>query len=89
LSGGAGTDLLDVGAGNDDLLGRGDIEPRDIDRIFGRDGDRTIDSTKRSKDGGEDVDFKNFVSCGAGEDTVKADELDVIGEGCENVTFER
>lgn len=88
LNGGAGADALDGGSGNDDLLGRGDIDRRDIDHLWGRDGDDTIDATERSKNG-EDIDAKDFVSCGAGEDTVIADEnLDIVGEGCENVTFE-
>jgi hypothetical protein len=88
LFGGTGADVLDGGPGNDDMRGRGDTDRRDIDHLFGRDGDDTIYTTERPKNG-EDIDVKDFVSCGAGNDTVIADDqLDVVGEGCENVTFE-
>jgi hypothetical protein len=72
LAGGAGSDELTAGGGNDTVTG-GDGQ----DQINARDGDDTV----KVRDGSPDQ-----VTCGAGNDTVDADQLDNVADDCENVT---
>jgi hypothetical protein len=86
LRGYYGEDTLDGGRGNDVF-----DESRDIhhDRFYGREGHDDITSAEGIAGvTQEDADFRDFVSCGPGLDTVYAEPIDEIGEGCENVTFE-
>jgi Ca2+-binding RTX toxin-like protein len=75
LSGKAGTDTLNGQDGNDFLAGGGQV-----DTLNGGDGD---DWLKGRGDG----NAADQITCGLGNDTVKADKNDVITDGtnCENV----
>ena len=86
LDGGAGDDELDAGFGDDTIVGGpgrdsiagdrrgGDCGPLWCKYPYGND---TIDA----RDGEQDS-----VMCGAGQDTVQADAIDVVAGDCETVT---
>jgi hypothetical protein len=86
LDGGPGDDDLDAGFGDDTIVGGpgrdsiagdrrgGDCGPLWCKLPFGND---TIDA----RDGEQDS-----VLCGAGDDTVQADAIDVVASDCEHVT---
>lgn len=74
LFGGPGADLLVGGPGDDKLIGG-----PGPDRIFGGAGNDLIDA----RDGGPD-----FVNCGSGRDTVRADRIDHLVH-CERVVIGR
>jgi hypothetical protein len=86
LDGGPGDDDLDAGFGDDTIVGGpgrdsiagdrrgGDCGPLWCKLPFGND---TIDA----RDGEQDS-----VMCGAGDDTVQADAIDVVASDCEHVT---
>jgi Ca2+-binding RTX toxin-like protein len=71
LSGGDGDDSLEGGSGNDVLRGN-----QGLDTHAGNAGDDFIDSRGTRPD---------FVNCGSGTDTVRADATDVIASDCEIV----
>jgi Ca2+-binding RTX toxin-like protein len=71
LSGGDDDDLLEGGSGNDVLRGN-----QGLDTHSGNAGDDLIDSRGTRPD---------FVNCGSGTDTVRADPVDVIAADCEIV----
>ena len=73
IRGGSGADLL-CGRGGPDILTGGGGK----DRIFGQGGNDRI----KTQDGVFDV-----IGCGAGRDTVLADENDLVGFDCERVTL--
>jgi Ca2+-binding RTX toxin-like protein len=75
LSDGLGRDAVYGGAGVDNLIGYGDTS---VDHFYAGGGDDTVQS--------RDVPaVKDVVSCGAGTDTVYADEADVVSSDCETV----
>lgn len=85
LDGGAGDDTLDAGFGDDVIVGGpgkdaisgdrrgGDCGPYWCKQPYGND---TIDA----RDGETDS-----IACGAGQDSVKADRIDVVAADCETV----
>lgn len=75
LSDGLGRDTVYGGVGVDNVIGYGDTS---VDYFYAGGGDDTVQS--------RDVPaVKDFVDCGAGTDTVYADEADVVGGDCERV----
>lgn len=85
LDGGAGDDLVDGGYGDDTISGGpgrdhlyGDARSGDCGPVWCNDpyGNDTIDA----RDGETDS-----VTCGAGEDTVRADAIDTVASDCEHV----
>ena len=93
INGGGGTDLVKGGLGPDELS---DGPGRDtvyggvgVDNVIGY-GDTSVDYFYAGGSGdtvqSRDVPaVKDFVDCGAGTDTVYADEADVVGGDCERV----
>jgi Ca2+-binding RTX toxin-like protein len=71
LSGGDGNDSLEGGSGNDTLRGN-----QGVDSISGAAGDDNIDVRG---------DRSDIVTCGAGDDTVRADGADLVASDCESV----
>jgi Ca2+-binding RTX toxin-like protein len=65
-----------VGGGGNDTINPGSLE----DIVSGDTGDDSIET----RDG-----YLDRIQCGEGVDTVNADSLDVLGDGCENVTIEQ
>jgi hypothetical protein len=95
LKGADGADRLDGGAGDDDLdAGFGD------DTIVGGPGADNIAGDRRSGDcgplwckhpyGNDTIDardgVRDSITCGAGQDSVQADPVDVVAADCETVT---
>lgn len=90
LAGGQGNDELDSGGGDDNVSG-GDGK----DSIHAGEGNDTIDGGYGSDaiDAGAGNDhvevadgFADSIQCGAGTDSVNADQFDQIGGDCESVT---
>ena len=80
IEGRGGNDRISGGRGNDTLLGGAGK-----DRLTGGPGEDTLlggagDDVLNSRDGARDS-----VYCGAGNDRVVADTMDVIAAGCEEV----
>ena len=71
LSGGDGNDSLVGGSGNDTMRGN-----QGVDSISGRAGDDYVDVRG---------DRGDLVTCGIGDDTVQADDADLIAADCETV----
>ena len=71
LSGGDGNDSLEGGSGNDTLRGN-----QGVDSLSGGAGDDFIDVRG---------DRGDIVTCGAADDTVRADGADPVAADCENV----
>ena len=71
LSGGDGNDSLEGGFANDTLRGN-----QGVDSLSGRAGDDFIDVRG---------DRSDIVTCGAGDDTVRADGADLVASDCETV----
>ena len=71
LSGGDGNDSLEGGSGNDTLRGN-----QGVDSLSGGAGDDLIDVRG---------DRSDIVTCGAGDDTVRADGSDLVDADCETV----
>lgn len=71
LSGGDGNDSLEGGSGNDTLRGN-----QGVDSLSGGPGDDFVDSRG---------DRSDIVSCGIGDDTVRADGTDLVASDCETV----
>jgi Ca2+-binding RTX toxin-like protein len=94
LNGGGGSDLIKGGQGQDEL---GDGYGKDAvyggggaDNLIGQGGDTSADHFYGGR--GDDLfqprdvpAVKDFVGCGAGTDTVYADEADVVEGDCERV----
>jgi Ca2+-binding RTX toxin-like protein len=76
IFGESGTDTLSGGAGNDRLFGNDGT-----DNLFGGDGDDFIDATFFEDGLGE----RDYVDCGAGDDTVVAGFRDTVLDNCEKV----
>ena len=71
LSGGDGNDSLEGGFANDTLRGN-----QGVDSLSGRAGDDFIDVRG---------DRSDIVTCGTGDDTVRADGADLVASDCETV----
>lgn len=71
LSGGDGNDSLEGGFANDTLRGN-----QGVDSLSGRAGDDLIDVRG---------DRSDIVTCGTGDDTVRADGADLVASDCETV----
>jgi hypothetical protein len=81
-SGGAGDDRLRGGKGDDELAGDADDDRlkggKGADSLDGGAGDDLIDGLGDGRTG-------DAITCGAGEDTVRADREDEVAADCENV----
>jgi len=71
LSGGDGNDSLEGGFANDTLRGN-----QGVDSLSGRGGDDLIDVRG---------DRSDIVTCGTGDDTVRADGADLVASDCETI----
>lgn len=83
LQGGQGADRISGGAGGDFLYGGGGLFLGDAqkDVISGGDGNDDILAADERRPA------RDVVSCGAGRDTVEADEADTVADDCERVTI--
>jgi Ca2+-binding RTX toxin-like protein len=99
LFGGAGEDSITAGLGNDSLRGSEafcdpfafecENRPDERDEFRAQDGNDTIDTHHTPVSGSPPIaPVPDYVSCGAGTDTVlNADRSDTIEDDCENVSY--